>query len=253
MARKRVNKKDVENIADYSHVEKALRGKVPTEAEHQNINGSQSTSIHRTLQIRTFPISIGFPLDELMFSQFFQNVVNLSIMPWDNIISTTSTLIEEARNKIHDHFLNNTTHPYLLMLDSDVLPPPDLIERLLSHDKSVVGGYYHRKEQFPVKDIETGETKMIQRPVVYDYSNYVNGHHKYNQRMQAGEGLEQVDGMGAGCWLIKREVIEAIGESPYNFHESGEDLTFCRAVYNAGFSVWVDWDTMCAHCGVFHV
>jgi hypothetical protein len=198
---------------DYAAVAEKLKGRVPTDVTHAHYEGGRSTDIRRTLTIRPTPIAIGVPMDELMFSKFFSTFGTLSIMPWDALFTTSSTLVEEARNIIHDLFLEKSTIPYLLMLDSDCLPPPDLIERLLADDKPVVGGWYRKKEKFPIKNLD-GSIETIQRPVVYDFSRYdeEKKHYLYNQRLEPGKGLEKVDGMGAGCWMIKREVIEKIGK-----------------------------------------
>ena len=249
MARKRHEKK-----VWFEDVEEKLEGRIPEHRVNTEYDGSETTVSRRTLQIRTVPVTIGMPMDELMFSKFFSNFVNLSIMPWDGFIVTASTLVEQARNIVHNNYLEKSVAPYLFMLDSDVLPPPDIIERLIADDKPVVGGFYRKKEKFPVKKID-GTTTTVQRPVVYDYSHYdkEKDRHLYNQRVEDGKGLEKVDGMGAGCWMIKREVIEAIGKDPFSLAQSGEDLCFCRAVYNAGYEVWVDWDIPCAHAGVFWV
>jgi hypothetical protein len=239
---------------DYAAVAEKMKGVVPSEVTHTHYEGGKATDIRRTLTIRTIPIAIGVPMDELMFSKFFSTYGTLSIMPWDALFTTSSTLVEEARNIIHNIFLEKSKVPYLLMLDSDCLPPPDLIERLLADDKPVVGGWYRKKEKFPVKDLD-GSVKIYQRPVVYDFSRYdaEKKRYFYNQRLEPGQGLERVDAMGAGCWLIKREVIEAIGPSPFSLSESGEDMCFCRAVYKAGYSVWCDWDISVGHCGVWWV
>ena len=254
MGRKRHNNKPIANELSYADVAEKLKGKIPEEAIHHEHDGSETSFIRRTLQIRTVPVTIGVPMDEQMFSKFFSNFVCLSIMPWDNYITTASTLVHQARNIIHDVFLEKSLSPYLFMIDSDVLPPPDIIERLIAHDLPFVGGFYRKKEKFPVKQLDGTET-VVQRPVVYDYSHYdkENDRHMYNQRVETKTGLEKVDGLGAGCLLIKREVIEAVGKSPFNLNQSGEDLCFCRAVIDAGYDVVVDWDASCAHSGVFWV
>jgi len=248
------HKKPVATENTFEDVAEKIKGRVPETIINHEHDGSETTFNRRTLQIRTTPITIGIPQDELMFSKFFSNFVNLSIMPWDGFIVTASTLVEQARNIINDTYLEKSHSPYLFMLDSDVLPPPNIIERLLADDKPVVGGFYRKKEKFPVKQLD-GTMTTVQRPVVYDYSHYdeEKDRHLYNQRVDTKQGLEKVDGMGAGCWMIKREVIEAIGKSPFSLSQSGEDLCFCRAVYEAGYEVWVDWDLPCAHCGVFWV
>jgi len=253
MSRRRLKRKpEIKKSLDYGDVAEKLKGRIPESVVHHEHDGSETGFIRRTLQIRTVPVTIGIPMDELMFSKFFSNFVCLSIMPWDNFITCASTLVEEARNIIHNTYLHKSLSPYLFMIDSDILPPPDIIERLIADDKPVVGGFYRKKEKFPVKKLD-GSMTVVQRPVVYDYSRFDGKRHLYNQRVDDGKGIERVDGMGAGCWLIKREVVEAIGESPFSLSESGEDLCFCRTVYKAGYEVYVDWNIACAHSGVFWV
>ena len=233
---------------------KQEENKIPKEVEHDAYNGNLDTTIRRTLEIRPFPIVIGIPMDELMFSQFFSNIICLSIMPWDSFVTTSDTLIENARNTIHNRFLEKSNAPYLLMLDSDVLPPPDTIERLLAHDLPAVGGWYRKKEKYRIKELD-GTERIVQRPVVYDYDGFNEKIQKfeYRTRIKPGEGLEKIDGLGAGCWLIKREVLEKVGKSPFSFKFGGEDLDFCRKMKAAGYDIYVDWDVACAHSGVFFV
>lgn len=220
---------------------------------HSEYSGGKTTEMKTGLQIRTQPIAIGLPMDELMFSKFFTNFLALQIMPWDPIITTTSTYLPEARNKIHDLFLEKSEHAtHLLMLDSDVLPPPNFISRMLEHNKPMVGGWYRKKEKFPAT-LPDGTRTTMQRPVVYDYAGEDDGKDMFNCRMTPGSGLERVDGAGAGCWLMRRDVAEALGKSPYDMQRGGEDLVLCRKVTAAGFEMFIDWNAACAHAGVFYV
>lgn len=246
MSRKR--KTPIEQIVEQ------IEGKVPDSVVHVDHDGKKVTQIRQEIRIRKFPIAIGIPFDEMMFSRFFANFLYLSIMPWDNIITSQSSLLEDARNTIHDAFLDNCKATHLLMLDSDVLPPPDLIDRLLAHKLPVVGGWYRKKESFHVKNLD-GVINTIQRPVVYDFDKWDEEKKKfvYRERMKEGVGLEKVDGMGAGCWMIRRDAAEKIGKSPFSFEFGGEDLTFCRALIDAGFDIYVDWSLACAHAGIFWV
>lgn len=201
--------------------------------------GSVDAVTTTPLTIRTMPIVWGIPMDELCYSLWFSNFVHLPIMPWDDIAITMSTYLPEARNFIHNIFLEKMTNiEWLVMLDSDVMPPPDFLERLLKHNKPMVGGWYRRKG---------GRNE----PVVYDYSGMgADGKYDYHQRPGQGFGLESVDAAGAGCWLMHRKVAEAVGRSPYNMEHGGEDLELCQKVKAAGFDIWVDWSIACAHAGV---
>jgi len=224
-----------------------------------NVNHVQFESGHSTehvsaLSLRTKQIAIGVPLDELMFSQFFVNFELLDKMPWDSMITTTSTYLPDARNKIHNFFLERDKGNHLLMLDSDVLPPPHLIERLLAHNKDCVGGWYKKKEKFHANI--NGEDRIIQRPVVYKQAGIMDGIIQYVQLWEPHEGLEEVAAAGAGCWLMSRKLAEALGTSPYDMGakgNDGEDMQICRKITAAGFPMFVDWSIACAHIGTFFV
>jgi len=224
------------------------------DTNHVQFAGGFSTEHKSALSLRTRQIAIGVPLDELMFSQFFVNFELLDKMPWDSMITTTSTYLPDARNKIHDFFLERDKGSHLLMLDSDVLPPPHLIERLLAHKKDCVGGWYRKKEKFHA-DIN-GEMQILQRPVVYQQVGIVEGKIQYVQIWQPHEGLEEISAAGAGCWLMTRKLAEALGKSPYDMGakgDDGEDMQICRKITAAGFPMFVDWSVACAHVGTFFV
>ena len=196
--------------------------------------------------IRVDPICWGIPFDEIVFAKWAKNILgHLRPMPWDDTIFAGSTYVPEARNKIHGQFLNDSKCEVLMMLDSDVLPPPGFEQKLLGHmrDNSevrMIGGWYRLK----------GDPY---NPVVYHYEGMGEdgkiGVHPYGNN-EIGTGLEEVDMAGAGCWMMHRSVAEAIGEKPYDMSEGGEDLLLCKKVREAGFKLWIDWSITCAHAGV---
>ena len=237
----------------YEKIAGDIENKVPEEVLHSHFDGGSSHEIKSELRIRTQQIAIGFPMDELLFSKFLVNLLGLDWMPWDAFITTQSTYLPDARNQIHSVFLEKTEASHLLMLDSDVLPPPRLIETLMLHDKDMVGGWYRKKEKFGYKDTD-GVVQITQRPVVYDFIREENGVPIYAQRTFPGSGLEKVDGAGAGCWLMSRKVAEALGPKPYSMAQgAGEDLILCKKIQDLGFEMWIDWNIAAAHCGVFFV
>ena len=197
---------------------------------------SNGTVLDVPVRLRTESIYWAFPMDELMFSSWFLNFINLDFMPWDSFGVQLNTYLPDARNYLHEKFLKSGLE-YMVMLDSDVLPPPDFIQRLMGHNKPMVGGWYRKKG---------GNSE----PVVYDYVQNDKGIHWWSIRKEPGQGLEQVDGAGAGCWLMKREVAEALGPKPYEMEHGGEDLDLCFKTTKAGFPIFIDWSIACAHAGV---
>lgn len=206
------------------------------------VSGQKEYMDKEPLYIRLTPVCFGIPFDETLYSKFFTIFYrNGRIMPWDTLASTESTYLPEARNAIHNMFLE-TDFPYLMMLDSDVLIPPFLVEKLMSHKKPIVGGWYANKNRLE---------RYTPHPIVYDYVNTdANGNVNWKHREQPGTGLEQVDGMGAGCWLMERSVAEKLGKSPYDMAGGTEDLKLSKKLLDLGIPMFVDWSLHCPHMGV---
>ena len=191
-----------------------------------------------TVSIRHKPVCWGFCFDEVTFSKWVVNMLRVPMMPWDSYATAQSTYLPDARNTVHREFLE-TDCEYLVMLDSDVLPPHDFLDKLLKHHLPMVGGWYRKKGEpyFPCVYDDEGEPD--ERGII-----------QYKLREIPGAGVEAVAGAGAGCWLMHRSVAEAIGERPYDMNAGGEDLALCRRVHEAGFKTHIDWSVACNHAGV---
>ena len=137
----------------------------------------------------------------------------------------------------------------LFILEVDVFPPANVIERLLVHDKQVVGATYftgHGQKTFLqlLKAVHLGEGKF--EASFYGWSEaaaFMNG--KLNRAFANGNG----------CILIKREVLQQI-----KFHVDPDqvghaDSFFHSDIFKLGIDNWIDtsfipvhlnsdWDTM---------
>jgi len=194
------------------------------------------------LKLRTKSVTWGIPCDELGYSRFwitFQR--HAQKLPWDDFASSEGTYLPKARNFIHNSYLNKSESPLLMMLDSDILFPPHIVDILAAHNKPMVGGWYRDKKN------------ATHHPVVYDFLEEKEGVNYWKHRDEPGTGLEKVDGMGAGCWLMTREVAETLGNDPYDMNSGGEDLKLSRTLMKLGIPMFVDWSVNCAHVGVGHV
>ena len=185
----------------------------------------------------------GIPMDEVLYSKFFAIFLkNSYAMPWDGFSTTESTYLPSARNTIHKSFVEASNLKYMMMLDSDIIFPPHLVERLMAHDLPIVGGWYKNKQ-----------VKSTHHPIVYDFVKETDTEILWRHRESPGSGLERVDGMGAGCWLMRRDVAEALGPEPYSMEKGTEDLVLCRKLMKLGIPLYVDWDIDLAHLGVGYV
>lgn len=132
----------------------------------------------------------------------------------------------------------------MLVIESDVIPPPDTVERLIALDADLAyGAYLFRGNK---------------RPVVNVYERYpadVNGRLARNIGMSLSvrglwaealhQGVIECSGAGLGCVLIRRRVLEA---TPFRM-EAGSfcDTPFTRDVYSAGFTMRADCRLHCGH------
>jgi len=217
------------------------KGAPKTRLRRHVIDGDEVYKEKQDVMMRYTPVLWGIPADEVMFSKFHTHFIrNSNMMPWDDYVSTESTYLPSARNEIHNTFKNDSDYPFLMMVDSDIIFPRLMVEQLMSYKLPIVGGWYKNKHW-----------AHEPHPIVYDFLHTTHdGRSKYKHRENPGEGLERVDAMGAGCWLISRETAEAIGDSPYDMEKGGEDLRFSKKLMDLDIPMHVDWDIACAHIGV---
>jgi hypothetical protein len=149
-----------------------------------------------------------------------------------------------ARNELVKGFLKNATDPRdtLVMLDNDHIHPHDVIERLVAHDKPVVGALAFRRGEpyFPcafVRD-ENGALRIMQ---------------------EYPKGLLEVALTGTGAIAIQRQVFDALDEAGYRWpyfryiYKAGdpvlpsEDIYFGECCESAGISHWLDTTLISPH------
>jgi GT2 family glycosyltransferase len=171
------------------------------------------------------------------------------------ILIKTSSLISCARNDHARQFQGD----WLLFWDSDIVVPQKhikAINRLIDHNRDIVGGLYVKKSN-PSIAIDQGLGAIkVPAPTL---GKWVDG--KFEVPLEfTPDSLFEVDSIGMGFTLIKREVIErvsAMGGKPFdhilddNGVQLGEDVSFCLKAKKAGFNVYCDTGLELVHLGVY--
>jgi len=149
--------------------------------------------------------------------------------------------ISHNRCRLVDRFLKSK-YEWLLFIDSDTMPPFDVLE-MTKNGKDICSGIYFQWQ---------GGRKLD--PLVYKKTkNVVHEEYRiFNDTSE--ENLVEVDGVGAGCLLIHRKVFETI-KKPYflfeydenGYLDVGEDFYFCQKAQKAGFKIWVDRKMVAGH------
>jgi len=140
------------------------------------------------------------------------------------------SLVYEAREQAAKHFLESDCD-YMLFLDSDMVPPADMLIKLIEHDKDIVSALAFRR----VPNYE---------PCIFKDDKFYLDYPK---------GLIEVAGVGMACTLIKREVFQNVPQPWFPPTEIGEDLSFCKRATDAGYKIYCDTELICGHVGSYTV
>lgn len=143
---------------------------------------------------------------------------------------------------------------FLFFVDDDNPPPRDALVKLLAADKDIVGGAYVNRQS----------DKLGQRSVVaaYQHNGAIGIQQGRNDvwlpitRWRDPGPLHRVDLIGAGCLLIRRNVLVTLSERhnghPFEFIRDdsyilNEDQIFCERAREAGFDIWLHEDVRPLH------
>lgn len=185
------------------------------------------------------------------------------------------TKIDRSRNVLAQRFLKSEAL-WSLWIDSDIAAPIangnwfrwitastnianescdyDVLDRLLSHRKAIVGGVYASRRYHgslviqPEIKPRSHEDKLLANQI----------------RRGQGQGLAGVEWIGFGCALVHREVFMEVQRrfpqlapqsefAPWRFFhvegDEGEDEAFCNRVRACSIPIWLDTQLVCGHIG----
>lgn len=177
--------------------------------------------------------------DDGYLNELKQEGINVVKGPW---LQGVIPRITASRNLLRDYFLKNG-YDYYFSIDQDTIPPLDVIERLIRHDKQVVSGVY-----FNFHMVNGMPREM---PVVWtDWDDATESMKYLDVRHLAKPQLMEVSAFGMGCVLIKKEVIEKIAFR-YDQQKGGfEDVYFCYDARKLGYRLYIDTTVRCDHITV---
>lgn len=172
----------------------------------------------------------------------------------------------KARNIIRKYMLDDD-YEYMFHLESDLIPPKNIIEFLMSQDKIIITGMYEIgkigknfyfdvgkpwafamsgkfpliHQTFPKKEKWiTKDDKFITKEGVESTSKvFVRQLNRKEMDLFIDGTIKQVTGCGLGCTLIERQVLEHFKfriNIKYNFHD---DTLFYADLFNARVPVFL--------------
>lgn len=149
--------------------------------------------------------------------------------------------IANNRNNIVQRFLARKEFDYLMMIDSDIIPPPNIM-KLVDFDKDIIVPLMFVMQNGKVLPLYLKKAK--------------DGQLEFHREYLEKQGLIPVDATGTGCIIIARRVLEKIKHPFRNEYDSdgiktlGLDLNFCLRAKKLGFQSWVHLDYVADHHSV---
>lgn len=147
--------------------------------------------------------------------------------------------VHEARNLA----CKERNADFVFFVDDDMLLPRDALQRLLAHNRPVVGAVaFRRVEPFSPCIFTQVATPDAPKRAIYQPITHVNG-----QRIDRAHGLLQVAAIGMSCTLIHRSVFERLTYPYFSYGELSEDLSFCQRLGEMGIPIFADLDLSIGH------
>ncbi|MEK6856860.1 MAG: hypothetical protein AABX49_02485 [Nanoarchaeota archaeon] len=155
--------------------------------------------------------------------------------PWheearERIVASRNILRQKVLDENYDYFLS---------LEQDVIPPKNVIEKLLEHKKRVVTGIY-----FNYINAKEG---IELAPVVWSKVNMEKEERFFLRPNQLNKGLLKIAVSGLGCILIHRSVLEKIKFRYDKKYPSFDDIFFGLDCKDNNFGVYADTNIVCKH------
>ena len=136
-------------------------------------------------------------------------------------------------------------YEYVMFIESDLIPPKNIIDRLIRHCKDVVGAVYEIGFH--------GSLNNPRRPLLYYHHRDRDG--KVSLKLlpkeegvkMINQGVIKTPACGLGCTLISRDIME---KYEFKYAENStlhSDMIFYWELWDDGVDVWVDTDIMIPH------
>ncbi len=196
---------------------------------------------------------IAIPTYQQVSTFFFANFLALNRKNVDLVATVTSKGVYVAsamRGFVDQLRERKIDYDRLLILECDMIPPHDVLQKHAQYDQPIVGAAYFMHET-PYQPIFTAPDDA-------------NGYHrtfsmKEVRTMMENPALYECMNVGFGCTSIRRDVLEEWPAGEHTFAnrqgltadgtlvEMGHDVAFCLRARQLGWKSFVDTSVQCGH------
>jgi len=153
--------------------------------------------------------------------------------------------LRDAYNHAREVFLEKD-YDYFFSLEQDIIPDPDILNKLLKHKKNICSGLYYLGDKpccmvGKVKEVPPGREREFRFETHYFKYDYID-----QAELDKGK-LIKVFAAGLGCMLIKRKILEKIKFRLIPDGNSHNDMKFSMDCRSMKFDIWLDPILKCRH------
>lgn len=191
----------------------------------------------KTLSYTNYDILL---VDNSKDDRFYNSIKNrVHVLKADYHPSVYERVIR-SRNILRQKVLDGN-YDYFFSLEQDVIPPRNVIERLLKYDKKIISGVYFLPE------MKSGKAKLM--PLIWaEHPDDPKKKTDIRDDIIAGKYLIKIHACGLGCLMIHRSVLEKI-KFRYDLSQGDgiDDSFFSLDSMTEGFEMYADTAVKCKH------
>lgn len=154
-------------------------------------------------------------------------------LPLDRIVRARNVLRKKVLEGGYDYFFS---------LEADVVPPVDVIERLLSRKKEIVSGVY-----FNLVPATNSLVALVYKKIGVDEKGRERTQSLTLEELLPSRLIENLHFTGVGCMLIQASVLKDISFRFETGSRAFDDWWFCEDARKKGFIVNADSSMFCMH------
>lgn len=173
----------------------------------------------------------------------------------ESLLTNETSVVSEARNfAIHRFLALPKSVKWLFFFDDDMVIPTNVVDVLTFRadvsDSAFLSGVCTTKSEpfMPTAYISSQGDAGAHNALAELVGTVETQYHAITD-VVPNQGIRPVDGVGAACLCLRRDMLEAIEPPWFKFEGSGEDLYFCRKAIAAGFEIRIDTSVIVGHVG----
>jgi len=171
--------------------------------------------------------------------ELIEDIKNFKVIKDTEWFEGAKDRIIHSRNLIREMALKEN-YDYFLSLEQDVIPPKDVVERLLKHKKDIISGVVF------CDLIING--KLIYKPMLWiPAGKDKNGNElmRYLEPYEVeNEDLIELRSTSLSCLLLSNKILEKI---KFRYTTGFDDVELCNDAKGLGFNIYVDCSVKCKH------